>query len=295
MRRRASRNRSCATAALSGSSPALRTKPPSNSRALMTIAADGRNSALVPKTGVVRPRSRFRARFFGLKRHCSVPDPTAEPEGTVGLHLIAGGYVGTCRIETGMTNLCGLLPESVLRRYRGDLDRLAAAVFPGNTTLGRLWESATPLGAWKTVADVQVTVATPQTPGIFYAGDCQGTIDPLGGQGMTLALLGAEMLAPFVTRALVQGGAPPRSSVRMPRPGTPGSTGALRSAGRFITPSSILGSSTPARSARHSPRASWRSATGSRAIRHRRRESSGFTTPGPIQFLKILPAAESAC
>src|SRR5262249_13736009 len=32
-----------------------------------------------------------------------------------------------------------------------------------------------------------------------------GTIDPLGGQGMTLALLGAEMLAPFVTRSLALG------------------------------------------------------------------------------------------
>jgi menaquinone-9 beta-reductase len=176
-------------------------------RAAVTVAADGRNSALVPKTGVSTPRSWFRSRYFGLKRHLSVPEENAEPEGTVGLHLVAGGYVGTCRIETGMTNLCGLLPESVLRQHRGDLDRLATAVFPGNALLGRMWESAAPLGAWKTVADVQVLTASPKLPGILYAGDSQGTIDPLGGQGMTLALLGAEMLAPFVTRALVEGGA----------------------------------------------------------------------------------------
>lgn len=176
-------------------------------RAAVTVAAEGRHSPLVRRTGTTRTRSRFRPRFFGLKRHLSAPDRDAEPDGTVGLHLVAGGYVGACRIESGMTNLCGLLPESLLRRHRGDLDRLAAVAFPGNAVLGRLWRSARPAGGWKTVADVRVVASTPGLPGILYAGDSRGTIDPLGGQGMTLALLGAEMLAGFVTRALVAGAA----------------------------------------------------------------------------------------
>jgi 2-polyprenyl-6-methoxyphenol hydroxylase-like FAD-dependent oxidoreductase len=129
-----------------------------------------------------------------------------EPPGTVGLHLVAGGYVGACRVEPGLANLCGLLPEAVSRRFRGDLDRLADAVFPGNPVLGRLWASARPVGAWKAVAGVRVESSRPALPGILYAGDCQGTIDPLGGQGMTMALLGAEMLAPFVARAFASPG-----------------------------------------------------------------------------------------
>lgn len=174
-------------------------------RATVTIAADGRHSALVQRTGTTATRSWFRPRYFGLKRHLHVSGSDPEPDGMVGLHLVAGGYVGTCRIETGMTNLCGLLPESVLKKHRGDLDRLAERIFPGNDVLGRLWHSARPAGEWKTVADVRVGVSTPTLPGVLYAGDSQGTIDPLGGQGMTLALLGAEMLAPFVTRALAAG------------------------------------------------------------------------------------------
>jgi flavin-dependent dehydrogenase len=58
------------------------------------------------------------------------------------------------------------------------------------------------MGGWKTVAGVRVAVARPERAGILFAGDCQGTIDPLGGQGMTMALLGAELLAPFLLKAL---------------------------------------------------------------------------------------------
>jgi len=173
----------------------------------VTVAADGRHSPLVRQTGRTRSRSWFRPRLFGLKRHLDVPDRDSEPTGTVGLHLVPGGYVGACRVETSQTNLCGLLPESVLRRHRGDLDRLADDVFAVNPTLRHLWRSGRPSGPWKTIADVRVQTSTPRFPGILYVGDARGTVDPLGGQGMTMALLGAEMIAPYVTRALSEGGA----------------------------------------------------------------------------------------
>jgi flavin-dependent dehydrogenase len=91
-------------------------------------------------------------------------------------------------------------------RDRGDLDRVADNWFDRNPALARLWSASRPAGPWKAVAGVRVETSTPRLPGILYAGDCQGTIDPLGGQGMTMALLGAELLAPIVTRALVHGG-----------------------------------------------------------------------------------------
>ena len=183
-------------------------------RAAVVVAADGRHSGLVRRTGVTRARSRFRARSFGLKRHLvsGAPD-VSEPEGTVGLHALPGGYVGTCRVEGTLSNLCALLPESSLRRHKGDLDRLAEVEFGRNPALARLWGSSTPNGGWKTVSGVRVETSTPKIPGIFYAGDCRGTVDPLGGQGMTMALLGAEFLSPFVREAVRLGVA----SVRLQR------------------------------------------------------------------------------
>jgi flavin-dependent dehydrogenase len=185
---------------------------PFSLRAAVVVAADGRHSSLTRRTGASRARSLpgLRPRLFGLKRHLIVPDDSVdEPSGTVGLHLLPGGYVGACRVEGGRTNLCGLLPERLSRRHRGDLDALAESTFPGNPTLKGLWRAAEPAGPWKTVAGVRVEVSAPLLPGIFYAGDARGTVDPLGGQGLTMALLGAEVLAPFVLRAIRGGEADP--------------------------------------------------------------------------------------
>jgi menaquinone-9 beta-reductase len=173
-------------------------------RATLTVAADGRHSALVKQTGRTQGRSWARPRLFGLKRHFSTADPeAAEHPGTVGLHLVRGGYGGTCLVEDGSTNLCALLPESMVKQRRGDLDRVAVECLGRNPSLARLLDSGEPLGEWKTVADVRVQVSRPDRPGILYLGDAQGTVDPLGGQGMTMAFLGAELLMPIVERALV--------------------------------------------------------------------------------------------
>ena len=177
-------------------------------RGVAVIAADGRNSALTRRTGTTRSRSvaGLRPRLFGLKRHLAVDRPEFdEPEGTVGLHLLPGGYVGTCRVEGGRTNLCGLLPESHSKTHHGDLGALADDLFGRNPALGALWRASEPTGPWKTVAGVRVEVSAPNLPGVFYAGDAGGTVDPLGGQGMTMALLGSELLAPFVLRSLDEG------------------------------------------------------------------------------------------
>jgi flavin-dependent dehydrogenase len=178
-------------------------------RARLVVAADGRHSALVRQTGVTRGRSRLptRPRLVGLKRHLRVADDSAaEPPGAVGLHLVRGGYGGTCRIEGGLTNFCALIPESVVGRHRGDLDAAARGAFGSNPVLARLFDAAEPAGPWKTVAGVRVEISSPTIPGILYAGDCQGTVDPLGGQGMTMALLGAEAMTPMVLHALDRGG-----------------------------------------------------------------------------------------
>ncbi len=174
-------------------------------RAKVTVAADGRHSGLVKQSGTTRALSWFRPGLFGLKRHLRVLDPSvAERPGTVGLHLVRGGYGGTCRIEgDGVTNLCALLPESIVRDHRGNLDRVASFCLGRNPALAALLAASEPAGGWKTVAGVRVQVSMPTLPGILYAGDAQGTVDPLGGQGMTMALLGAESVARAVELGFV--------------------------------------------------------------------------------------------
>lgn len=95
-----------------------------------------------------------------------------------------------------------MLPAGEVKSRRGDLDRVAGECLGKNPALARLLEASEPAGEWKTVSDIVVKVSVPIRPGILFAGDSQGTVDPLGGQGMTMALLGAEMLVPFVELGL---------------------------------------------------------------------------------------------
>jgi menaquinone-9 beta-reductase len=177
--------------------------------ARVTIAADGRHSALVKQTGSTASRQGLRPRLLGMKRHFRLDDdhPAAEPRGTVGLHVVRGGYCGTCRVEGGLTNLCALVPESSVRNRHGDLDRAALEFLGQNPVVSRILADGVAIGDWKAVSGVRVEVSRPRLPGILYVGDCKGTVDPLGGQGMTMALLGAEAVLPFVLRALESGAA----------------------------------------------------------------------------------------
>jgi len=174
-------------------------------RARVTIAADGRHSALVRQTGTIRARRWTRRNHVGLKRHLWAWPRHSEPDGTVGLHVFAGGYGGTCLVEGGLTNLCAMVPEAAIRSRKGDLDLTAREILGRNPSLARLLDASQPGGSWKTVSGVRVETSDPNVPGILYAGDCMGTVDPLGGQGMTMALLGAEAIAPFVVRGLAGG------------------------------------------------------------------------------------------
>lgn len=175
-------------------------------QARATVAANGRHSALVRQTGATRHRDRGRAPFVGLKRHLWMPDGN-EPSATVGLHLIEGGYAGLCPVGEGLINLCALLPAAAICRHGDDLDRAARERFERNPLLARFCDKSRPAGDWKAVAGVRVEVGRPRLPGILYAGDCQGTVDPLAGQGMTMALLDAERLADWLAQALA-GGSP---------------------------------------------------------------------------------------
>ena len=197
-------------------------------RARVTIAADGRHSALVKQTGRTRGRSWSRPRLFGLKRHFAVDDPdAAEQAGTVGLHLVPGGYGGTCRIEGGSTNLCALLPESAVRSRRGDLDRVAAECLGRNPVLARLLERrASRSASGRRSPGVRVQVSTPDRARHPLRGRLPGDGRPAGRAGDDDGLAGRRD-AGAVRRAgpgLGRGRRPRAPGRRARPPGVAGST-----------------------------------------------------------------------
>jgi hypothetical protein len=125
-------------------------------------------------------------RLFGFKAHFRGPLDDA-----VELYFFDGCYVGVCAVEGGITNICGLGPESLLHRYNFDYDALVARPGPLADRLGPLervtkWMSAGPL-VFRNMFD-----GGPD-PHVYRAGDALSFVDPFTGSGIVGALLGGRL------------------------------------------------------------------------------------------------------
>lgn len=158
--------------------------------ARMVIAADGRRSTLAFARGLAhqpaQPRRWAMGAYFTGVTGC----------GTVGeMHVRKGHYIGVAPVPGGLTNVCVVMPHAAgdppfgppidLIRSRLDADaglreRFAAA---------RLETDAVMLGP------MAVDTVAVGEPGLLLAGDAAGFIDPMTGDGLRLALAGAEMAA----------------------------------------------------------------------------------------------------
>jgi flavin-dependent dehydrogenase len=170
----------------------------------VVVAADGRHSTVVRESGQIRVRrSAMPGPVCAVKRHYG-GRTAIEPGDAIELHSFPGGYAGTCRVESGLTNLCSLLPIALLRRARGNIDSALGEALGPHSHAARWLDEAEPVGDWKTVPEVNVQQARPERPGVLYVGDAMGTVDPLGGEGMAMAFQGAVLAAPVVRQAFRQ-------------------------------------------------------------------------------------------
>lgn len=146
--------------------PSASAEPPA-----ATVLATGRNAIAPPGN-----------RLFGFKAHFQGPAQNA-----VELFFFSGSYVGVSPVESGLTNVCGIAPEQLLRSHDFQMDALLHACAPLTERLHPLsrtmqWLTVGPLvlgGRWDLEAQEQV----------YPAGDALGFIDPFTGSGILSALL----------------------------------------------------------------------------------------------------------
>jgi geranylgeranyl reductase family protein len=158
--------------------------------AALTIAADGRRSALAFGLGLARQPARGRRWAIGAYYD------GIEGLGDVGeMHIRAGHYIGVAPLGNGRANVCLVSPagpgfdrpEALLdARVRAD-PQLAARV-AGARRASRV----TVLGP------LAVETYAAGLPGLLLAGDAAGFVDPMTGDGLRLAMRGAELAAEVV-------------------------------------------------------------------------------------------------
>jgi menaquinone-9 beta-reductase len=177
----------------------------------IVVAADGRRSQVVRDTGTLRGKP---AGLVGYKRHLRVGDPDAF-SGLIAMHSLPGGYLGTCPVDARTINLCGLLPKELLQRARGDVTAALRNWMAPGSSIATLLEECLPddaslpgdsvaddaLSRWSTMPDVAQQAAEPHVDGVLYVGDAMRTIEPLTGQGMTIALASARLAAERILAA----------------------------------------------------------------------------------------------
>jgi hypothetical protein len=155
--------------------------------------AQTRRDTAIPKTrpliqaaGRTAGETRSGTRLFGFKAHFSGPvDDVLE------LFFFDSCYVGISPVEDGITNVCGLAPESLLRTHGFDMDRIAGLSEP-------LAERLLPLSRkWKWLITGPLVFRNrfrgPIEPGIYPAGDALSFVDPFTGSGILSALLTGEL------------------------------------------------------------------------------------------------------
>jgi flavin-dependent dehydrogenase len=174
-------------------------------RAAVTVAADGRRSALLrhlhPEAG--DPLKTDDDSWFGLKVHLLGPPETTA--GRVELHQFDRGYAGLAAVEDGRLNLCLMATVASLRACGGDPERLYLERVLRNPALRETIGALPTVGGFKSIGPLRFGVRRPYSRGALFVGDAAGTVDPYSGMGMSHALRGAEVALPFVLDAAGEG------------------------------------------------------------------------------------------
>ena len=175
-------------------------------RAHLVIGADGLRSAVARAAGVdvavTHGRYTVGAYLGGLDR------PSDGARGWGEIHLRPEGYCGVAHLPGGLANVTLAVPRRTVRAWRGNLDagywtwlrgcpglrdRLARAERAGPLT------AVGPLGYYRRRAGLGR---------VLLVGDAAAHLDPMTGQGVYLALRGAELCAAIAAEALGGAGAP---------------------------------------------------------------------------------------
>jgi flavin-dependent dehydrogenase len=143
-----------------------------------------------------------RERNFGFKRHY-LASAAALPTGTIDLYAFQHGYLGVNAVEGGLTNICGLVDASRLTGHKGRWESFVETLRREEPQLDALFRECQP--AQDHFLSSDPVIFRPRSAvegGVFMVGDASGVIDPLTGNGMSMAIQSALVAAPLLIRLL---------------------------------------------------------------------------------------------
>ena len=162
----------------------LQTNAVSELHPSQVIVADGKSA--LPGSAPAPTRD------MGIKCHWVGVDG---PRDAIELFGCAGCYGGLAAIEGDRWNSAFSVPAERVRAQRGDLDALFGALLEENPMLARRLTGARRTGPWLAAPLPRFAVQKKRMPGVIPVGNAAAALEPIGGEGMGLALRSAELAA----------------------------------------------------------------------------------------------------
>jgi len=165
--------------------------------ARVVVGADGIGSVVARKLGLTVPYARG-ARYAIGGHYAGI----GTFDGCIEMYVGGGAYFALNPLSDVRTNVMVVVPRERLGRWSADVDagigEAAAALAGGARSFGE----AARIGPRVSIGPLGHRVRRPWAPGALLVGDAAGFLDPFTGQGVFLALTGAERAAAAVLAAL---------------------------------------------------------------------------------------------
>jgi flavin-dependent dehydrogenase len=155
----------------------------------LVVGSFGKHSNLDLKLNRKKKESKH---FVGVKYHIK----TDFPNNKIELHNFKGGYCGISKIEEDKYCLCYLTDSENLKQNNNDIKKTEENILFRNKNLEQIFSNSEfifdkPL----TISQIQLGKKSLIESDIFLIGDSAGTIAPLSGNGMSIAMRGAFELS----------------------------------------------------------------------------------------------------
>ncbi len=168
-------------------------------RAPLVIAADGRNSVVARRLGLLRPD---RLRRFALLMYVEGVEGF---DGRGEIYVDPPDYAILNPVAPGKVNLSLVVPLAHAAPYRGRLETFFSARLKQLDHLRPRLEKMRPLGPVGALGPLAYRVVSPRCGGVLLVGDAAGFYDPFTGEGLYSALRSAELATEVAHAALTAG------------------------------------------------------------------------------------------
>ena len=120
------------------------------------------------------------------------------PEDKVALHNFKGGYCGVSKIENNHINLCYITNYKAFKTYK-DIETFNEEVLFKNKALKAIFKNSKPqFEKPLTISQISFQTKSPVENHIIMCGDTAGMIHPLCGNGMGMAIRGAQLASELI-------------------------------------------------------------------------------------------------